>query len=164
MKINGGTLLGIVGLALGSSTAMADAGWTQGPSPSPSLAPAASGSTTGGAIVAVIVVGLLVTTAVTVRLYDVRRRREAEAAALQGRISDALEADWLLASLTIVPTVRVPFRASAPATVAMTGVAPTVDLREAAIRVATRTMAQARRSFRVEDRVVVDAKQSDHAA
>jgi hypothetical protein len=87
MNINRGKLIGIVGLLPGSCTVMVVAGWAQGPRASPSPTPAASDGTAEGATVAIVILGLLVAAGVAVKLHDVSRKREDEAAALQGRIS-----------------------------------------------------------------------------
>src|SRR6202040_1458896 len=92
----------------------AAAAWAQvspTPAPSPALPSGPSPEVTNGSgafLVAALVVLLLVAVGVMVKLYDLRRKREDEAVALQARISDALLAEPSLSSLPLVPTVRIP--------------------------------------------------------
>ena len=115
-----------------------------------------------GGVATVMVVGLvlvlLVGIGILVKMVDARRRREDEMAGLQGRISDALLTDGLLVGLPVTATVHTPFWRSAPATVSLTGTVPSVELRDAARRVAEREMQSRGVQFEIEDRVMVDPR------
>ena len=115
-------------------------------------------------VVAVVILALLVVTGVSVKLYDMKRKHEDEAAALQGRISDALLTDRSFSGLTITPLIQVPLRRSGLVTVTVTGLVPSPELRDAAVQLVIRKMEGAGMSFCIEDRIVVDPMMSRHAA
>jgi hypothetical protein len=110
----------------------------------------------GGAIVVGVVLALLVGIGILVKLVDARRRREDEMAGLQGRISDALLTDGMLTGLPLTATVVSSMWRPRPATVVLTGTAPSVEVREAARRLVTREMESRGVQFEIEDRVMVD--------
>src|SRR5215510_1654905 len=128
----------------------------------PSPAAAASDVAPGGTVIIAVILGLLVAIGFAVKLSDVKRRREDEAAALQGRISDALMTDRSLANLALTPSIRVPFGRNGVLGVTVSGAVPTPELREAAIQLVMRKMEESRTNFRIEDRVVVDPLMSRH--
>ncbi|HXJ79572.1 MAG TPA: hypothetical protein VMS64_12935 [Candidatus Methylomirabilis sp.] len=134
--------------------------WAQAPAvPGPP-----SDGAIGGIVAAVAILCLLVVIGVAVKLVDVKRNHEDEAAALQARISDALMMDRSLSGLTLTPVVQMPFRRGGLTSLTINGVVPTPELREAAIRLIMRTLEQAQASCRVEDRIVVDPTMIKHAA
>lgn len=149
---------------LGLSAIMAVPGWAQSLAPAPSSAPAASDGGAAGTAVAVVLLGLLVVIGVTVKLFDMKRKRDDEAAALQARISDALLTDRSFSHLALTPSVQAPLRRRGLLTVIVSGLVPTPELREAAIQLVMRKMEESQASFRVEDRIVVDPMMSRHAA
>src|SRR6266849_1996114 len=98
---------------LGAASALlmtAAAAWAQvspTPVPSPTLPPGPSPevtSGTGAILIAAVVIVLLLAVGVMVKLYDLRRKREDEAVALQARISDALMSEPALAAFPLAPT------------------------------------------------------------
>lgn len=102
--------------------------------PAPGAA-AAAGS--GGWIVAAILVfGLLVVIGALVKIYDLRRKREAEAVHLQAQISDALLRDPNLFGLPVAATAHAPFWSGTPVTIELTGEVPDPMMREAVMRIA----------------------------
>src|ERR1700752_501245 len=81
--------------------------------------------------------GLLVIVAIGVKLYDLKRKREAEAVALQARISDALMRDASVFDLRVTPTAHVPWWSGTPARVELAGHVPTSRERERVVRFVT---------------------------
>jgi len=140
--------------------AVVEVAWTRGTSPA-----AASETSVGGGLVALVfVIGLLAITGIAVKLYDMRRKREDEAVALQARLSDALLTEPSLARLPITPTVHVPFRPRGQAVIALTGKVPTPALREAVLQLVIREATFPRGNYRLEDRIFVDTLTSRRAA
>jgi hypothetical protein len=127
-------------------------------------APVASDGAAAGMVFAIAILALLVVTGVAVKLHDRKRKLEDEVAALQGRISDAFFADRALSSMTITPTVTMPFRRGGLVTVTINGTVPTPETRDAAIQLAMKAMEESQVSFRLEDRIAVDPMMSRHAA
>ena len=159
-----GVALGNLASLLGLSALGVAPAWAQVSVPAPSSAPIVHDGAAGGTAVAVVILASLVVLGVGVKLYDMKRRHEDEAAALQGRISDALMTHHSLSGLAITPLIQVPLRPSGLATLTLTGVAPTPELRDAAVQVGIREMERAGMSFCIEDRVVVDPMITRHAA
>ena len=83
--------------------------------PTTGLAPGAGATSSGGsaAMGFLVILALLVIVGVAVRLYDRKRKRDAEAVHLQAQVSDALMRDARLAGLVLTPTARVPTGAAA---------------------------------------------------
>jgi hypothetical protein len=72
---------------------------------------AADSPTPRGGIVALgIIVAFLLVVGISVKLYDITRKREEEGLALQARLSDTLLEDPDLAPLPLAATVHVPAR------------------------------------------------------
>ena len=151
-----------VAVLLGLSTFGVVRGWAQGTMPSPFPAPVSSDGGVGGIVLALVIVGLLAAIGVAVKLHDLKQKHDDEAAALQGRMSDALLGTS--SALAITPTVQMPLRRSGLATVTLTGAVPTPELREAALQLVMREMEGSGLSFRIEDRIVVDPMMFRHAA
>ena len=61
------------------------------------------------ASVIVLLLGLLVLVGVGVKLYDLKRKREAEGVHVQAQVSDALLRDPSLFGLAVTPTAHVPW-------------------------------------------------------
>ena len=80
------------------------------------------------------------------------------------RISDALMMDRSLSGLALTPIAQVPLRRGGLATLAISGVVPTPELRETALQLVMRTLEQSQASCRMEDRIVVDPMMARHAA
>jgi hypothetical protein len=145
-------------LCMSAAAAWAQVSPTPAPVPSPEMT---SGS--GAFMVAALVVVLLIAVGVMVKLYDLRRKREDEAVALQARLSDALLAEPSLSSLPLVPTVRIPMRGS-PVTIEIVGTVPRPELRQAAIDLVVREAARSVKSYRVDARISIDSMMQRRAA
>jgi hypothetical protein len=132
--------------------------WAQAPAPAPVPPPAGAAGGEGSATTVVLIaLGIVAVLALVlaVRWFDLKRRRDAEAVALQGRLSDALLRDPSLAGIPVVVTVHVPTWRGSPATVDVRGDVPTPEMREAVIRFVSREAAGQRSDCRVEDRLMV---------
>jgi hypothetical protein len=149
--------------AAGALCMTAAAAWAQvSPTPAPMPSPEMT-SGSGAFMVAALVVVLLVAVGVMVKLYDLRRKREDEAVALQARLSDALLAEPSLSSLPLVPTVRIPMRGS-PVTIEIVGTVPRAELRQAAVDLVVREAARSVKSYRVDARISIDSMMQRRAA
>ncbi len=132
--------------------------WAQ--TPTPPVSPAAPGAGTtaqGGGMAAagfLVVIGLLVLVGIAVKLYDRKRRRDAEAVHLQAQVSDALMRDAGLAGLLLTPTA---YLRRGEAIVEISGEVPSDGARDAALRIARDEAARIRPDVRIEDRVSVRA-------
>lgn len=118
----------------------------------------------GGAMISVIALigGLLVLVAVAVKLYDLKRKRDAEAVQLQAQVSDALLRDEALFGVPVTPNAHVPLWRGTPATLELVGHVPSPERKEAALRIAEREAGVVRPDVHVVDRVTVDGVR--HAA
>jgi hypothetical protein len=121
----------------------------------------------GVAGVVVSLAGLLVfvmAIVIVARLLDLRKRRQAQAVALQSRISDALMREGRLGDVVVTPTVRVPFWSGRPATIELTGRVPTPDIHEAVLSIVRSEASRVRPDVVIEDRIAVVAMQHVWAA
>jgi hypothetical protein len=132
--------------------------WAQ--APTPPVTPAAPGAGTaaqGGGMAAagfLVVIGLLILVGIAVKLYDRKRKRDAEAVHLQAQVSDALMRDAGLAGLLLTPTAHL---RGGEAIVEISGEVPDEAAREAALRIAREEAARIRPDVRIEDHVRVGA-------
>ena len=124
------------------------------PMPAPSTT-AAPGDNSGVLIALALMGALLLIVGIGVKIWDARRKREAEAVHLQSQLSDALlrEADFF--GLAITPTVHAPMRKGAPMTVEVTGQAPSPAVRDAALRIIREEAARTRANVELVDRIEV---------
>jgi hypothetical protein len=134
----------------------------QVPSPRPTpIAPspgAPAATDPGGWIVAsILVVGLLVVIGLVVKLYDLRRKREAEAVHLQAQISDALLRDPNLFGLPVAATAHAPLWRGTPVTIELAGEVPDPVMREAVMRISWSEAQRIRPDVEIEDRLTVRA-------
>jgi hypothetical protein len=121
--------------------------------PNTSSAPVTDGGTTGVAIFVGFLAALIVITGAGVRLYDRKRKREAEATHLQSRLSDALLRDPALPGLALTVTVHpVRFKKSPPM-VELSGQVPTREARERALNILRAETARLQTAVQIEDRV-----------
>jgi Zn-dependent protease with chaperone function len=104
---------------------------------------------------AILVAVIGVTLAVTVKLLDLRRKRESQAVQLQAQISDALLQDAALVGLAVTPTVEVPLWRGSPVRVDVAGQVPTPEARLAVLRTARAEAARLRPNVDVRDRLVI---------
>ncbi|HEU4366768.1 MAG TPA: hypothetical protein VFV05_00910 [Methylomirabilota bacterium] len=109
------------------------------------------------AIVIGLLLGLLVLVGVGVKLYDLKRTREAEGVQLQAQISDALLRDPGLFGLAVTPTAYVPWWSGGPVRLDVVGRVPTPGTRERALRLIEREARQIRSDVVIVDRLDVDA-------
>ena len=98
------------------------------------------------------------------RAYDLSRKREAQAASLETRISRSLRADPSLSPFPIVPTVRIPLWRGSPVIIAMTGSVPRSQIRLVAVELALREAGRKARPYRVEDGILVNPTIAQRAA
>jgi hypothetical protein len=106
------------------------------------------------AFMAIALVAFLLIVGIAVKLYDVRRTREDEGAALQARLSDALLLDPRLSGVLVVASVHMPLWRGSPPVVELTGAVARPETREIALQLVERELAGS--DARIEDRVVVD--------
>ena len=152
---------GIASMIFGTDTA-----WAQ-TSPGPTMPPAVPPGSTpnvAGLFVAAALIVLLAAMILVAKVYDLSRKREEQADSLEARISNSLLADPLLARLPVVPTVRIPLWRGRPVIIAMTGSVPRSQLRHAALEMALREVGRSARTYRLEDRILVDPAMARRAA
>jgi hypothetical protein len=117
-------------------------------------AAAAPGESAGnaGAILGIVGVAavLLTVVGIGVKMFDLKRRRQAEAVQLQAQLSDALLREG---GLTMTPTAHIPLWAGGPVTVEVSGPPSSPEGREAALRLVEREAARIRPDVRVIDRI-----------
>jgi hypothetical protein len=109
------------------------------------------------ATVIVLLVGLLVIVGVGVKLYDLKRKREAEAVHLQAQVSDALLRDPDIYGLAVTPTAHVPWWSGTPARLEVVGRVPTPDSREPVLRLVEQEAKRVRPDVVLVDHIEVDA-------
>lgn len=161
-------VLVIASLGLVAAPALVGAQTTTSPAPpvapAPSVTPAPAPGTAGeaggsGVVTAVVlIVALLVIVGVAVKLFDLKRKREAEAVHVQSQIADALLREEALFGLPITPTAHVPFLRGTPVTVDVDGEVPDADARQAALRIVRREAESIRPDIRIEDRLTTAAE------
>jgi len=121
-------------------------------------APPVAGTATSGGSAAVgflVILGLLVLVGIAVKVYDRKRKRDAQAVHLQAQVSDALMRDARLTGLVLTPTAHVPAWGSGPATIEITGEVPDPTVRDVALRVARDEAARLRPDVQIVDRLSV---------
>jgi hypothetical protein len=96
-----------------------------------------------------VVIGLLLLVGIAVKLYDRKRKRDAEAVHLQAQVSDALMRDAGLAGLLLTPTAYI---RGSEAVVEITGEVPDPITRETALRIAREEAARVRPDVRIVDK------------
>jgi len=125
--------------------------------PATGLAPAAPAASSGSsaALGFLVILGLLVIVGVAVKLYDRKRKRDAEAVHLQAQVSDALMRDARLAGLVLTPTAKVPTWGHGPATIELSGEVPDAAAHDTVLRVAREEAARLRSDVEIIDRLSV---------
>src|SRR5207247_143896 len=125
--------------------------WAQ----TPATAPPADTATSGGsaAVGFLVILGLLVLVGIAVKLYDRKRKRDAEAVHLQAQVSDALMRDARLAGLVLTPTANVPTWGRGPAIIELSGEVPDGAMRDTVLRVAREEAARLRPDVEIIDRL-----------
>lgn len=99
-----------------------------------------------------VIVGLLLLVGIAVKLYDWKRKRDAEAVHLQAQVSDALMREAGLSGLLLTPTASI---RGGDAQVEISGEVPDDAAREMAIRIAQEEAARVRPDARIVDRISV---------
>ena len=99
-----------------------------------------------------VVIGLLLLVGIAVKLYDRKRKRDAEGVHLQAQVSDALMRDAGLAGLLLTPTAHV---RGNEAIIEITGEVPDAGARETALRIAHEEAARVRPDVRIVDKISV---------
>lgn len=138
--------------------------WAQMPTPPvtpatppvTSTTPAADGG--GVATAVVLVVALILAIGIAVKLFDLRRKREADAVHLQAQISDALLRDERLFGLAVTPTASVPFWTGSPARVELTGEVPSEEHWRAVLLITEQEAARIRPDVVIEDHLRLPAQ------
>jgi len=115
------------------------------------------------AVLVFMVIGMLVLIGVGVKMYDLKRKREAEGVALQARVSDALMREPNLFTLAVTPTAHVPWWSGTPVRLEVTGRVPTPEARDQIVRLVEREAQQIRPDVTLVDRLHVDAALSSAA-
>jgi hypothetical protein len=104
-----------------------------------------------------LLVGLLVIVGVGVKLYDLKRKREAEGVHLQAQVSDALLRDPSLFGLAVTPTAHVPWWSGTPVRLEVVGRVPTAEARDRVLRLVDQEARQLRSDVEIVDLLQVDA-------
>src|SRR5262245_7515998 len=144
------SLAGLVATFVSASRAYA-----QGlPAPGPGGSPPANG---GGMAAPAIILGvaLLGALILAVAIVDLRRKRQAQAVAIEGSIADALMRDPRLTGTVITTVAHVPLTGGGVPTVEVRGEVDYPELREAAIRIVRQELLRHHPDGRVEDRIFV---------
>ena len=154
----------VMGMAITGTGSLA---WAQAPAPAPGgpadARPDVIDASTGFVLVSAAIL-LLLAVGIGVRLYDLKRKREQDAAALQARMSDALMVDPVLSPFPLTPTVRIPLWSGSPVMIEVSGVVPGAGLRQAAVDLALREALRHGRTCRLVDRIAVDPAMVRRAA
>ncbi len=107
-------------------------------------------------VAAVLLIAALIVVLVgAVKLYDLHRKRQADAVHLQAQVSDALLRDARLFGLPITATADVSMMGRTPPTVTISGQVPNEELRRAALRIAEEEAARIQAGVVIEDRMLV---------
>jgi hypothetical protein len=109
------------------------------------------------ATVVFLLLGLLVLVGVGVKLYDLKRKRDAEGVHLQAQVSDALLRDPSFFGLAVTPTAHVPWWSGTPVRLEVLGRVPTTEARDRVLRVVAQEARQIRDDVEIDDRLQVDA-------
>jgi hypothetical protein len=155
------TQLAILTMVLAAGL-LAGTAWAQAPVPPatpvmPAPSAAAPVDSSGWIMASILVFGLLVVVGVLVKVFDLRRKREAEAVHVQAQISDALLRDPNLFGLPITPTAHAPLWSGTPMTVEISGEVPSSAMRESVLRIAWAEAQRIRPDVEVRDRLTVQA-------
>jgi hypothetical protein len=101
--------------------------------------------------------GLLVIVGIGVKLYDLKRKREAEGVHLQAQVSDALLRDPTLFGLAVTPTAHVPWWSGTPVRLEVCGRVPSAAARELALRIVSQEARSVRPDVEIADKLEVEA-------
>jgi hypothetical protein len=126
------------------------------PAPGPGAGPYPSADG-GGLIAPAILLGLalLGLLILSVAIMDLRRKRQAQAVAIEGQIADALMREPRLTGAVITAIAHVPLVGGAVPTVEVRGEVEYPELREVAVRIVRQELLRHHSEGRVEDRIFV---------
>lgn len=157
----------IRGLGAVLLTPMAALAQIPGPPSSPAApapaTPAPEGMGAGLLALAVPLVLLAIIVA-AVKLYDMKRKRDEEAMALEARISDTLLLHPSLAGCPVVASVHMPLSKRSEPLVEVAGTVPSEALRDIAVDLVKRELRSQGLPAQVQDRVMVDPLVLKHVA
>lgn len=111
----------------------------------------------GIAIMAVILL-LIIGIGVAVKLYDVKRRRTEENAALQSLLSEAVMLEHSIVGLPVAAFVSRSVWPRSPVVIAVRGSVPTTAVRDAVMRLVEREAFRRQPGARTEDRLQIDPR------
>jgi hypothetical protein len=134
------------------------------PSMTPTPSPAAPGDQSGIMMALALMGALLILVGIGVKIWDAKRKREAEAVHLQSQMSDALLREQDFFGLAITPTVHAPMRKGAAMTIDVTGQAPSPALRDAALRIVRDEATRMGATVEVNDRIEITPEASRRIA
>ena len=117
----------------------------------------AMGGMTPTLTVFLLLFGLLVIVGVGVKLYDLKRKRDAEAVHLQAQVSDALLRDPTLFGLAVTPTAHVPWWSGTPARLEVVGRVPSVEAHARAMSVIEHEARAVRPDVEIVDRLETES-------
>jgi hypothetical protein len=123
------------------------------PTATPAPSPAAPGDNSGLLMALALMGALLLIVGIGVKIWDAKRKREAEAVHLQSQISDALLREAEFFGLAITPTVHAPLRKGGSMRIEVTGQAPSPAVRDAALRIVRDEATRMGTDFEIEDRI-----------
>jgi hypothetical protein len=103
----------------------------------------------------ILIVALLAGLVLAVHVMDLRRKRQAEAAAIEGQISDALMGDPRLSGTVLTALAHVPLSTRSVPTVEIRGEVEYPELGETAVRIVRQELLRHHPEGRVEDRIFV---------
>jgi hypothetical protein len=103
----------------------------------------------------ILIVALLAGLVFAVGVMDRRRKRQAQATAIEGQISDALMGDPRLAGTVLTPLAHVPLGTRSAPTVEIRGEVEYPELEETAVRIVRQELLRHHPEGRVEDRIFV---------
>jgi hypothetical protein len=124
------------------------------PGPGGTYAAGDGGGTMVGPTIAMVVI-LVAAIVVAVTVADLRRKRRAQAIAIEGQVSDALMREPRLTGSMLVAVAQVPLAGRRPPTVEIRGQVEYPELREIAVRLVRQEVLRHHPDGRVEDRIFV---------
>jgi len=130
----------------------------------PPTSSAAGGTIAGTGMEVALLLAMLLAIVVGIKLYDLKRRREAEVLSLQSLVSEALLLEPSLTRLPIAAFARGSLWRHSSVVVAVTGPVPTPEVRDAVMRLVERELSRRQPDARAEDRMVVDPLIGKHVA
>jgi hypothetical protein len=139
--------------------------WPPGSPPGLSQGPAPEAvDASGGLVLVSAVVVLLLLVGLGVKFYDLRQKREQQAAVIQSSISDALMTEPALFRFPITPTVRIPLWRGSPIVITLAGSVPEPGLRQIAMNLVHQQVLKTGKGYHLDDRISVDRVQLGRAA